>query len=189
MFAKGRRCTGSGRPELNGDRQTAGTFNGDPSTSMSSSCREESKRQGKSMEPTIAGVWRLTTWRRTEDDGAVVYPFGKAPQGLLIYTPDGYMAVQMVVAKRPLLDTNDALGGSVEERAAAYSSCLAYYGSYQVEGHRVIHRVEASLFPNWSKTTQDRPFVREGRELSLRVLGPEGQLTNEIVWEREDCHA
>jgi len=137
------------------------------------------------MEPRIAGTWRLKTWRRFEEDGSVFYPFGEDACGILIYSPDGHMAVQMLASERPLIETDDALGGSEQQRAAAYSSCLAYFGTYEVRGQSVVHKVAASLFPNWSNTVQERPFVRNGQELVLQVTTEDGRITNEIVWERE----
>ena len=94
------------------------------------------------------------------------------------------MAVQMVAVDRPRLDTGDALGGEVEQRASAYSTCLAYFGRYEIRENEVIHQVEASLFPNWSGTVQARPFVFEGEDLVLQVKADDGRVTNEIVWTR-----
>lgn len=136
----------------------------------------------------ITGTWALRAWRRYLDNGTVVYPFGENASGLLIYTSDGYMAVQMLTADRPPLQTDDPIGGSLEERAAAYSSCLAYFGRYEVDGPNVTHKVESSLFPNWSDTIQERPFVCSGGELSLQVRTEDGHLTNEIVWIRSTAY-
>lgn len=132
----------------------------------------------------MVGAWQLVTWRRIDPGGVSVYPLGESPRGILIYTPDGHMAVQMLRRSRPAIDTDDPLGGSESARAEAYSSCLAYYGRYEVDGDRVIHHVEGCLFPNWSDTAQDRPLLLRGNELSLQVFGADGHLTNEIVWAR-----
>ncbi len=132
----------------------------------------------------IVGTWALETWRRYETDGTSFYPFGERPDGLLIYTPEGHMAVQMVQADREKLKTDDALGGTLSERAHAYSTCLAYFGRYQVEGESVVHLLDGSLFPNWSGTHQARPFVLDGSQLVLQVKEPDGRLSNEIVWRR-----
>ena len=121
------------------------------------------------MSNNIVGSWKLVTWRRIAEDETVSYPFGEQPQGILIYAPDGTMAVQMLTSNRPKLQTTDALGGTVEERAAAYSTCLAYFGEYQVVDGEVIHRVDGSLFPNWTDTEQQRPFTLDGDQLTLRT--------------------
>jgi lipocalin-like protein len=137
----------------------------------------------------LTGTWKLVAWRRIVDDGTVSYPLGEDAHGLLVYTDNGHMIVQLAAANRPPLDTTDALGGDVQERADAYSSCLAYFGSYEVDGDTVIHRIDSSLYPNWSGAEQSRPFTYDGRELVLRtppVSGPNGTAVNEIAWARED---
>lgn len=134
----------------------------------------------------ITGTWLLDVWRRYAKDGSVVTPFGAHPKGLLVYTPDGRMAVQMVTADRPSLDTSDALGGTEAERARAYSTCLAYFGRYELRGETVIHRLEGSLFPNWAGTDQVRPFRHDGKRLVLEVKDESGCITNEIAWKRPE---
>jgi hypothetical protein len=139
------------------------------------------------MSETIAGSWKLLAWRRLEGDN-IIYPFGEDATGILIYAEDGSMAVQMTAAHRPTIPTTDALGGDPEQRAAAYSTCLAYFGTWEVDGGNVIHHVEASLFPNWSDTTQTRPFTCDGQELILRTPpapGPNGTVVNEMSWVRQ----
>ena len=98
----------------------------------------------------VEGEWELVGWRRVASDGSVTYPFGEDVEGLLIYTASGLMMVQMTASKRPNIDTTDPLGGDAEARASAYSTCLAYFGRYEIHGEEVVHRVEASLYPNWS---------------------------------------
>jgi len=137
------------------------------------------------MQHDIAGAWHLKTWKRHHDDGTLEYPLGVAPRGILIYGTDGSMAVQMVVADRPALDTDDPVGGPVEQRAAAYSTCLSYFGTYEVRDAEVVHHVEAALFPNWSDTTQARPFVFDDGQLILQVKDASGRVTNEMIWERK----
>jgi Lipocalin-like domain len=137
----------------------------------------------------ILGSWRLKAWRRLVEGGATTYPLGEGATGVLIYARDGTMAVQMVAADRPPIATDDALGGDPAARAAAYSTSLAYFGTFEVEGDSVIHRVEGSSFPNWSATVQTRPFTRDGDELVLRTPpapGAGGTVVNEISWVRKD---
>lgn len=137
----------------------------------------------------LAGTWELQFWRRNQPDGTVTFPFGEHPTGLLIYTPDGSMAVQLVTQGRPKLDTSDALGGTQEERAQAYSTCLAYFGRYRVEGDQVIHQLEGSLFPNWSGTEQVRPFLHQDQTLVLQVKDASGVVTNALGWVRRQSSA
>jgi len=136
----------------------------------------------------IVGTWKLQTWRRVVDNGEVTYPLGEDATGVLIYTENRTMAVQMVAAQRPSIATEDALGGDPLQRAAAYSTCLAYFGTYEVQGDSVTHRIQGSLFPNWSGTAQTRPFTLDGDRLVLSTpptKGAGGTVVNEIVWLRE----
>lgn len=137
------------------------------------------------MQQRITGAWQLQTWKRYRDDGTTEYPFGMTPRGILIYADDGSMAVQMVVADRPRLDTDDPIGGSIEQRAEAYSTCLSYFGSYELRESEIVHNVDAALFPNWSNTSQVRPFVFDEGKLVLQVKDNTGRVTSEIIWERK----
>lgn len=136
------------------------------------------------MTVDLKGTWRLLSWRRVAQDGSVTYPFGDDATGILMYGGDGRMAVQMTAARRPGIPTTDALGGDIESRAAAYSTCLAYFGSWEVQGDSVIHRIDASLFPNWSGAEQARPFTLDGDRLVLRT--PPAAVVNEMAWMREE---
>lgn len=137
----------------------------------------------------ITGTWKLKAWRRIAADGTVTLPFGENPLGLLIYSHDGSMAVQMQSSTRPTIDNTDPLGGTTDARAQAYSSCLAYFGSYQVQGDEIIHQVDGSLFPNWSHSEQIRPYSHDGQELVLRTpKSATASVENEIVWERHSMH-
>ena len=142
------------------------------------------------MADLLAGTWKLVAWRRIAGDGTISYPLGTAARGQLIYTPDGRMAVQISRSNRPPLATGDPLGGDAQARADAYSSYLAYFGTYEVQDGSVVHLIDGSLFPDWSTQKQVRPFTLEDGELVLRT--PPMQLSggttviNELAWTRED---
>src|SRR5690348_12932844 len=111
------------------------------------------------MPNNLIGCWALRVWQRTSSDGSVSYPLGKDASGLLIYTADGLMMVQLTANQRPAINTGDPLnGGSTDQRASAYSTCLAYYGTYKVQPDDVvIHTLEGCLFPDWTGQQQPRP--------------------------------
>ena len=73
----------------------------------------------------IVGAWKLVAWRRIAEDGTATYPLGEDASGVLIYTADAKMAVQMIASNRPSIDTTDALGGDEQQRAAALPPALA----------------------------------------------------------------
>jgi hypothetical protein len=150
--------------------------------------RPPQKLQARRVSVDLTGTWKLIGWRRIAEDGTVTHPLGEHPHGLLIYAANGRMAVQMTAADRPRLDTGDPVGGDAQARADAYSTCLAYFGTYELRGEEVVHRIDMSLFPNWSGQEQVRPFTLEDGELTLRTPptpGPNGTVVNEIAWSRE----
>ena len=137
----------------------------------------------------LVGRWRLVSWSTGTADGAVAYPFGERAEGSLVYTPRGWMTVTLAKADRASLSTDDLVGGSNAERAVAYSSYVAYCGTYEVEGDVVTHRVQMSLFPNWVGSEQKREFELSGDELVVR--GPPVEIGGELVvselrWVREE---
>jgi hypothetical protein len=137
----------------------------------------------------LLGNWRLVAWRRIAADGTVTFPLGPDASGVLVYGQGNRMCVVMTAARRPAIDGDDPLGGEVEERAGGYSTCLAYAGTYERDDDTVVHRIEESLFPNWSGTTQPRAITFRDGELVLRTIpapGGSGQVVNEIIWSRCD---
>lgn len=139
------------------------------------------------MATDLTGAWTLVHWRRVAGDGSLTHPLGEDAQGLLLYTADGRMMVQIVAAGRPKLGIGDPLGGDAEARAGLYSTCLAYWGTYEVVGDEVHHHVEQSLFPDWSGADQVRPLDLQGDVLTLRtppMQTASGTVVNELAWRR-----
>ena len=141
------------------------------------------------MADWLNGTWQLVAWRRIAADGTISYPLGADARGQLIYTSNGMMAVQIAAAIRPTIPTADPLGGDPDARASAYSTYLAYFGTYEVEGEQVIHHLDSSLFPNWSGQDQARALDPEGDDLVLRTppmrLSDGTTVVNELAWSRE----
>ncbi len=137
----------------------------------------------------LVGRWRLVSWSIGTENGAGAYPFDESAEGSLVYTPGGWMMVTLAKAERARLSTDDVVGGGEAERAAAYSSYVAYCGTYEVEGDVVIHRVQMSLFPNWVGSEQERYFELSGDALVLRgppVSVAGRSVVNELRWIREE---
>jgi Lipocalin-like domain len=141
------------------------------------------------MTESLTGTWTLVAWRRIAADGTVSYPLGTGAYGLLSYSDNGRMAVQITGADRAALPTGDPLGGDEGARAGAYSTYLAYFGTYAVQGQDVVHQIEGSLYPNWAGERQVRPYTAESGELVLHTppmrLADGASVVNELAWTRE----
>ena len=138
------------------------------------------------MAMSVEGTWRLKVWETRTADGQVGHPLGRTPVGYLSYTPDGYVFVTMMVPDRELFQTRDLLGGTAEERARAAAGFVAYCGRYELQGRRVLHHIEVSLFPNWVGTALERFVEVDGDILTLSSSPQEigGLTTSHVVWER-----
>jgi hypothetical protein len=57
----------------------------------------------------------------------------------------------------------------VVSRADAYSTYLAYWGTYELCDDTIVRRVDTSLFPDWSGEEQTRSFTHDDDGLVLRT--------------------
>ena len=104
-----------------------------------------------------------------------------------MYSGDGYMSVAFMREGRPRFTSGDIRGGTVEEKVAAVDGYTSYCGRYKVEGGRVVHHIEVSLFPNWIGESQERSYELEGDRLTLStplMLVGGMQLSTHLIWER-----
>ena len=123
----------------------------------------------------IVGTWRLQSWvAQDQESGATVDVFGANPSGYMIYTLGGRVTVNLTAEGRKPL-SGDRFSSPVEERALAFSTSIAYSGTYTLKGDAVTHRVEVASFPNWVGTEQVRFARMEGDTLTLKtppIAGP-----------------
>jgi hypothetical protein len=132
----------------------------------------------------LIGTWRLLTVETIRPNGEILTQWmGKAPTGLIIYEPNGLMAVQMMRDPRPTFERGTSSQASPEELKSAYFGYYAYWGTYTVSeaDNTVIHNVQASLFPDEVGITYKRFFAFDGARLVLtttpRVWGAKSEET------------
>ena len=137
-------------------------------------------------ENRIVGAWKLISYEGHTDD-EIFYPLGKDAFGYIMYTQDGYMSVTMCSLNRDSFSSEDLTGGTSAEKLQAASTYISYCGRYQVLVDRVIHKIEAALFPNRVGTEQVRYTEFEGDILTLStdpMLMAGKMRSGKIVWER-----
>jgi Lipocalin-like domain len=131
----------------------------------------------------LVGNWKLVSWQVVSEDRARDF-FGSKPKGSLILTREG-RAMALTTAE------NRTPGETEPERAALYTSMLAYTGKYRVEGEEFITTVDASWNEKWNGTEQRRRFRIDGDKLIIEsapaasILFPGKVDFRKIVWERE----
>ena len=133
----------------------------------------------------LRGRWRILEWVQRYDDGRVRHPFGRDPRGFIQYDDDRMMCFVCAGERPPLRGTQWEVPEA--DRAAAYTSCFAYSGTYELVGDEVLHKVDLSLNPNWVGTTQRRRAELRAARLVISARMEEGTAearTAELVWQR-----
>ncbi|HLN59452.1 MAG TPA: lipocalin-like domain-containing protein [Thermoanaerobaculia bacterium] len=137
----------------------------------------------------FVGVWSLEAICDCLPDGRVEdHPdFGSNPNGLIVYTASGHVAVQFMRSGRPRWRNED--NPTDAERAEAARGYGAYAGRYEVdEAAGVVHHdVETALIPNRIGVTLTRFFSFEGDKMTLsppRFLRDGVEVDRTLVWRR-----
>ncbi|MBM2883303.1 lipocalin-like domain-containing protein [Chromobacterium phragmitis] len=149
----------------------------------------------------IVGSWELQSYFKRDDDGRLEYPMGEHPSGLIMYSQDGHMSVQIMVANRPRFQSDQLHEKTEYEIGQAARGYFAYSGLYEIEvldeaeagdgkvvRGLITHHMVNSLFPNW----EGRSLIRQMRlqddllELSTCQAGMyKGRMmTTHLVWRR-----
>ncbi len=120
----------------------------------------------------LIGAWTLRHWHmQYSNRSEILYPFGENPQGLLIYSDDGWMNASICRADRQFLPVDiHPKHMAPEHPAAAFASFFQYAGPFRVNGDTVIHKVSLSLNPNLVGTQQVRHMEFSEGCLHLRGI-------------------
>jgi hypothetical protein len=138
----------------------------------------------------LLGAWELVSYRLEFDTGRILHPLGEAPIGLIVYTAQSRVSVNIMRAgPAPWASPNPA-AATDSEMAQAVAGYIAYAGSFTVDERASIveHHVDVSLFPNWIGGVQKRFAELSGDELVLAaplVSQHSGtSLTARLQWRR-----
>ena len=137
----------------------------------------------------LSGTWELESWTiGYSDRDDFTYPYGENPQGLLLYTDDGWMSASICRSDRAKLPADVSFRKLPEAtKAEAFSSYFQYAGRYSVLEGDVIHSVAQSLNPNMPDTEQLRHAELDGQTLVLSGKDQVGDTTrfHSLVWHRK----
>ncbi len=126
---------------------------------------------GRLVAADLVGTWLLSSWR-ISTGGQTRLPFGERPQGLLVYTAQGWMQASIGATDRTALSDPSPRRAPDAELADAFRSYFSYAGPYDVVGDDVVHHVQLSLNPAMVGTDQVRAV--ELAEPLLVLSAPEG---------------
>ena len=137
----------------------------------------------------LQGTWQLESWTIGYSDREdYTYPFGENPEGLLLYTGDGWMSASICRSGRPRLPEDVNFRKlPADLRADAFSSYFHYAGRYRVVEGDVIHSVSQSLNPNFPGSEQLRHAELDGQTLVLSGKDEVGGVTrfHSLVWHKQ----
>jgi hypothetical protein len=104
----------------------------------------------------LTGTWRLVSGGEWRPNGEILYPYGKKPDGLLIYDAAGNVSLQI----------------HFDGKAANGETSLAYYGTYKLDKTTgtVTHQVAASTRESERGSAQMCFVTIEGNRLTLGLL-------------------
>lgn len=135
----------------------------------------------------LVGGWRLTSWDVTTA-GTTTHPFGDDAEGLLTYTPDGWMQATVVAAGRAPLSHPSPRRVPDAELAAAARDFFSYAGRWHLDGDTVVHDVLLSANPAMVGTRQRRHVHLDGGSLTLSADEPVGEHVrrHRLAWHRAE---
>jgi Lipocalin-like domain len=126
-------------------------------------------------DKSVIGTWKLLSWVAEDaESGKITNVFGERPNGHLIYTAGGRMTVNISAdGRKPL--SGDRFTTPADERAQAFSTNVAYSGTYDITPEGIMHHVEVATFQNWVGTEQFRYVTVDGDTMNVKtppIKGP-----------------
>ena len=146
---------------------------------------------GAEKKNPFVGTWKLISFETHRADGAVMYPFGKDLQGLIMYDAKGYWSCHIMGINRPAFASGQMAKGTPEEIKAAFEGALCYWGTYDIDEKEKILKLHIidSLYPNWKGQDQKRFYEFSGNRYSIKtppMRAGEVEIVSVLVWERAD---
>ena len=131
----------------------------------------------------LIGTYKLISYTSVDQNGvATKLPYSA---GQIAYDAAGRMSAQLMRADRQPFASGR--GGNEAERAAAYSSYVAYFGHYTIDAEKgiVYHHVEGSITPTMVGQAMPRyyEFSPDGATLFLQTKNGD-RVTGRLQWDR-----
>ena len=132
-----------------------------------------------SLRDQLVGAWELYEYyvHLPDNKEDAYYPMGRDAQGIIIYTPDGYMSAQLQIpGQQPFKDGTDADWITVGKSYIAYTGAFYLDESGDEKGPILKHQMRNCNLPQLMGDTQRRLVKitdeEGGRFLTLAPAGP-----------------
>ena len=139
------------------------------------------------LKSKLIGSWDLLSFQSISDEGVVSYPLGQDARGILMYSEDWCVAVNIMTSHRASqVDRSFFLDGQLRYLDLPY---LSYTGTYSIDAGRpsVTHLVEVCIYPEWIGQKQLRLIKWNAAALELSsdgTVGPD-QAKFRLLWRRK----
>ena len=131
----------------------------------------------------LVGTWTSVSITAVQD-GKTIEPYGPNPHAIMMFDDKGRYVSLIVRSALPKFGSNNRMTGTPEENKAVVQGTNAHFGTYAVEGDKLVLRIESATFPNSTGAEQRRPFTLTGNELKVIVPVASGGGTSTLVWKR-----
>lgn len=115
----------------------------------------------------LIGTWRVVKFCDVDSVAGDTYPLGDHPRGIFVYSVNGQLSLQVMLAPNESAGRNAVPVGSL-------ANYFGYFGTYTVTSDTtVIHHVLGGTIPRYVGTDQPRQFRIWGANAdSLTIGGP-----------------
>lgn len=114
------------------------------------------------------GTYELLEKYSIRIDGSKIHPWGNDVKGMIIYT-DSHISAQLGIYNRENFRDFNFRNATEREAQEAFTTYIAYFGTYEVKDGYIIHDIKQSLFPNWIGHKVKRYYRFEGDLLYLEA--------------------
>jgi hypothetical protein len=138
----------------------------------------------------ILGVWSLILAETTLPDGRIITPMGANARGRIIYSPEGYVSVNLMNPDRARATPEKVFRAlSDADIAPLARGYMAYSGPFEIDESKALarHHFDLCLDAALIGTLQERRvrFIGDDQlELSLRP-GPGAENPSRLLWKRD----
>jgi hypothetical protein len=132
---------------------------------------DPASREANSAREKLIGAWHLVSMEEPGSDGKLIRRTDRI--GMLLYTRDGHVSVQLMFPMSESAVSNDYVKDGYE----------ASFGSYDVneEAHTVTHHVQGSVTPGLVGKDLPRAYRFSGRQLIIQSTRPDEHWS--VTWE------
>ncbi len=122
----------------------------------------------KIVKEQFFGAWSLLSWVQMRGEEQHL-PIGDKPDGKIIFTDFGLVAVSIADKTRAKLVTGDFSSANIVEKAAAFERYLGYIARYELLDGRIKLLILNCSYPNWIGQEQVRVPAFDEDHLTLRA--------------------